>query len=371
MPVAERPANALWAARDRAFMRRALLLARRGWGRTAPNPMVGAVVVRDDKIIGEGWHAEYGGPHAEVMALDGAKERARGSTLYVTLEPCAHTGKTPPCADAIVRAGVSRVVCAVPDPSPAAAGGADRLEAAGIDVAFGLEETDALELNAAFFHAVSSTRRPFVTLKLAVSIDGAIADAAGRSRWLTGSAARRYVHHLRAGHDAVAVGAGTAIADDPSLTVRSARRPRVPPARIVFDRRARLPLDSALVRGARDLPTVVVVADASSDRARSLASAGVRLVEATRLEDALGDLRSLEIRSLLVEGGAELAGALMAHALVDRMIIFQAPVVLGAGARSAFAHVPAHALPDAPRWRVIGRRTLGQDLMTVYAPGAA
>jgi len=370
MSVAERPANAVWAARDRAFMRRALLLARRGWGRTAPNPMVGAVVVRDDKIIGEGWHAEYGGPHAEVMALHGAQERARGSTLYVTLEPCAHTGNTPPCADAIVRAGVSRVVCAARDPSPVAAGGAQRLETAGIDVAFGLEETDALELNASFFHALISTR-PFITLKLAISIDGAIADASGRSRWLTGSAARRYVHHLRAGHDAVAVGAGTAIADDPSLTVRSARRPRVPPARVVFDRRARLPLGSALVRGARDVPTLVVVADASSDRARSLAAAGVRLVEATGLEDALGDLRALEIRSMLVEGGAELAGALMAHALVDRMIIFQAPVVLGAGAQSAFAHIPARALPDAPRWRVVGRRTIGQDLMTVYAPGAA
>jgi diaminohydroxyphosphoribosylaminopyrimidine deaminase/5-amino-6-(5-phosphoribosylamino)uracil reductase len=370
MPVAERPANALWAARDRAFMRRALVLARRGWGRTAPNPMVGAVVVRDGAIVAEGWHAEYGGPHAEVAALEVAGERARGSTVYVTLEPCAHTGKTPPCADALVRAGVSRVVCASRDPSPVAAGGGQRLEAAGIEVAFGLEEADALELNAPFFHALTSAR-PFVTLKLATSIDGAIADAAGRSRWLTGGAARRYVHRLRAGHDAIAVGAGTAIADDPSLTVRSGRRPRVTPARVVFDRRGRVPLTSSLVRTAREVPTIVIVADESSSQAKSLARAGVRLVEATTLEDALRELRSLEVRSILVEGGAELGGALLAHALVDRMIIFQAPIVLGAGAQSAFARVPAHALPEAPRWRVVGRRAIGQDLMTVYAPGAA
>ena len=331
--------------------------------------MVGAVVVRDGEIVGEGWHAEYGGPHAEVLALEAAGQRALGATVYVTLEPCAHTGKTPPCADALVRAGVARVVCAVRDPNPAAAGGAQRLEAAGIEVAFGIEEADALELNAPFFHALTSAR-PFITLKLATSVDGAIADAAGKSRWLTGDTARRYVHRLRAGHDAVAVGVGTAIADDPSLTVRSGRRPRIPPARIVFDRRARLPLGSSLVRTARDVRTVVVVADASSPEARSLADGGVHVVESATLEGSLPALRSLDIRSILVEGGAELAGALLAEAVVDRMIIFQAPVVLGAGARNAFAYVPAHALPDAPRWRVVGRRTLGHDLMTVYAPGA-
>jgi diaminohydroxyphosphoribosylaminopyrimidine deaminase/5-amino-6-(5-phosphoribosylamino)uracil reductase len=331
--------------------------------------MVGAVVVRDGDIIGEGWHAEYGGPHAEVVALEPAGERARGSTKYVTLEPCAHAGKTPPCTDAIVRAGVARVVCAVRDPNPVAAGGAQRLEEAGIEVAFGIEETDARELNAPFFHALASTR-PFTTLKLATSIDGAIADATGKSRWLTGDTARRYVHRLRAGHDAIAVGAGTAIADDPSLTVRTGRRPRIPPARVVFDRRARLPLGSSLVRTAHDVRTIVIVADASSREARALANAGVHIIEGSTLEGSLRDLRALEIRSILVEGGAELAGALLAEAVVDRMIIFQAPVVLGAGARSAFAYVPAHALPDAPRWRVVDRRAVGQDLMTVYAPGA-
>jgi diaminohydroxyphosphoribosylaminopyrimidine deaminase/5-amino-6-(5-phosphoribosylamino)uracil reductase len=356
-------------SRDRAFMRRALVLARRGWGRTAPNPMVGAVVVRDGEIVGEGWHAEYGGPHAEVIALEAAGERARGSTVYITLEPCSHAGKTPPCTKALIRAGVSRVVCALRDPNPVASGGALHLEEAGIEVAFGLEEADAFELNAPFFHTLTSAR-PFITLKLATSIDGAIADASGQSRWLTGDAARRYVHRLRAGHDAIAVGAGTAIADDPSLTVRSGRHPRLPPTRIVFDRRARLPLKSKLVRTAHDVRTIVIVGNASSPEGHALADAGVHVMEGRVLQDSLRDLRSLGVRSILVEGGAELAGALLAEALVDRMIIFQAPVVLGAGARSAFAHVPTRSLRDASRWRVIDRRMIGQDLMTVYAPGA-
>ena len=331
--------------------------------------MVGAVVVRDGEIVGEGWHAEYGGPHAEVVALEAAGDRARGSTVYVTLEPCTHAGKTPPCTDALVRAGVARVVCAVRDPNPVAAGGAARLETAGIEVAVGVEEADAFELNAPFFHALTSAR-PFITLKLATSIDGALADASGQSRWLTGDIARRYVHRLRAGHDAIAVGVGTAIADDPSLTVRSGRRPRIAPARIVLDRRARLPLTSALVRTARDVRTIAVVADRASQAARSLADAGVHIVEASTLDASLRALRSLDLRSILVEGGAELAGALLAEAVVDRMIIFQAPVVLGADARGAFAHVPAQALPNAPRWRIVEHRAMGQDLMTVYAPGA-
>jgi diaminohydroxyphosphoribosylaminopyrimidine deaminase/5-amino-6-(5-phosphoribosylamino)uracil reductase len=364
--LSEHPAVS-WTARDRAFMRRALVLARRGWGWTAPNPMVGAVVVRGDAIVGEGWHARYGGPHAEVAALQAAGDQARDATMYVTLEPCAHTGKTPPCTDALIRAGVRRVICAMHDPHPVAQGGGALLERAGIEVVFGLEHDEAFELNAPIFHALTSTRS-WITLKVATSIDGAIADASGRSRWLTGERTRRYVHRLRAGHDAVAVGIGTALADDPELTVRSGRRPRVAPARIVFDRRARLPSDSKLVRTAREVRTILVTERASSAEARKLADAGVQLLEGT-LPEALTALRDIDIRSVLVEGGAELAGALLNARAVDRMIIFQAPVVLGQGARSAFAHVSPQALPDAPRWRVIGRRAFGPDLMTVYAPG--
>src|SRR6476661_5968049 len=211
----------LAAPDDGAFMRRALALAARGWGRTAPNPMVGAVVVRDGVVVGEGWHAEYGGPHGEVEALRAAGDRARGATIYVTLEPCNHHGKTPPCTDALLAAGVRRVVVACDDPSPVARGGAQRLHEAGVEVTLGVEEQAARELNAPFFHALASDR-PFVRLKLALSLDGAIADHSRQPGWLTGELARREVHRMRAGSDAIAVGIGTVLADDPELTVRHA-----------------------------------------------------------------------------------------------------------------------------------------------------
>ncbi len=260
-----------------AFMRRALELARRGWGQTAPNPMVGAVVVRDGAIVGEGHHARYGEAHAEVAALAAAGDRARGATLYVTLEPCAHHGKTPPCAEAIVAAGVSRVVIAAADPNPRAAGGAARLRAAGLDVVVGDGAADARELNAPHFHRFSHPERPFVTLKLAVSIDGAIAAAdRGTTTRLTGPESRREVHRLRAGHDGIAVGVGTVLADDPQLTVRHWDAPRVPLTRVVFDSTLRTPLDSGLVRTAREAPVVLVARAPDPARARALRGGGGR-----------------------------------------------------------------------------------------------
>jgi diaminohydroxyphosphoribosylaminopyrimidine deaminase/5-amino-6-(5-phosphoribosylamino)uracil reductase len=350
-------------------MRRALSLARRGWGQTAPNPMVGAVVVRDGAVVGEGYHARYGEPHAEVVALRAARELARGATVYVTLEPCAHFGKTPPCVDALIAAGVARVVVATRDPNPEAAGGLDRLRTAGIAVTVGVEEERARELNAPFFHAHTSPR-PWVTLKLAVSLDGAIADAAGRSQWITGPRSRRVVHHLRAGSDAVGVGLGTLLADDPSLTVRDVPAPRVPPRRIIFDRYARTPLDARVVRTARDVPTIVVSVSPDPARARALEAAGVQILAAPTPELALEQLAREGVRSLLVEGGARLAGTLLERALVHRLIIFQAPVLLGAGALAAFAYAPSMVIGDAPRFRVLERRALGDDTMTVYAlPG--
>src|SRR5687768_14841566 len=201
MSTAERPG----AVRDLTHMRRALSLAHLGWGRTAPNPMVGAVVVRDDVVVGEGYHAEFGGPHAEVAALRQAGERARGATVYVTLEPCSHHGKTPPCTEALIAAGVARVVFAADDPNPRAAGGAARLRAAGIDAVGGLERMAACELNAPFFHAFRSSR-PWIVLKLAISADGAIAGPSRERGWVTGPASREQVHRMRAGYDGIAVG---------------------------------------------------------------------------------------------------------------------------------------------------------------------
>lgn len=347
-------------------MRRALLLARRGWGRTAPNPMVGAVVVRDGVVVGEGWHAEYGGPHAEAMALAKAGDRARGADVFVTLEPCAHHGKTPPCADALVAAGVRRVIVAVHDPNPLAGGGIARLRAAGIAVTEDVEREAAAGLNAPFLFTHRDASRPFVTLKLAVSLDGGIAPGDRTQRWLTGEAARKQVHRLRADADAVAVGIGTALADDPDLTVRYGRRPRVAPVRVVFDRGFRLPRTSRLARTARKVP-VWVVGGGPPESARALEQAGVRPVEATGLPAQLKALRDAGIRHLMVEGGAGLAGALMHGGFVDRLIIFQAPVLLGAGALPPFGAVsPGSGAPE--HWRVTERREFGDDLMTIYAP---
>jgi diaminohydroxyphosphoribosylaminopyrimidine deaminase/5-amino-6-(5-phosphoribosylamino)uracil reductase len=348
-------------------MRRALALARRGWGQTAPNPMVGAVIVREGGVIAEGYHRRYGAPHAEVEALQLAGARARGATMYVTLEPCAHHGKTPPCVDAILAAGVGRVVIATRDPNPVAAGGRERLTRAGIEVVVGVEEPRAREHNAIFLHTQTS-RRAWVTLKLAMSIDGAIADADGRSRWITGAESQRAVHWLRAGHDAAGVGIGTAIADDPALTVRHVRSPRVPPTRIVFDREARLPLESTLVRTARETATLVVAHQPAPARVRALRARGVPVIDAPTLGEALVALRARDIRSVLVEGGARLAGALVESALVDRLIIFHAPVLLGAGALPAFVFAAPAELQHARRFVPVERHRFGDDLMTVYAP---
>ena len=349
-------------------MRRAIALAHKGWGQTAPNPMVGAVVVRDGVVVGEGWHARFGEAHAEVAALAAAGDRSRGATLYVSLEPCAHHGKTPPCADAVIAAGIARVVFAAPDPSATGRGGAGRLRSAGVAADGGVEEATAREMNASWFHAAQGAARPWVTLKLAVSLDGAIADAARAPGMLTGDAARREVHRLRANADAIAVGVGTAIADDPQLTVRGRKRPRVAPVRVVFDRTARLPVGSRLARTARQVPTLVVAERADAARAAALVAAGVDVVVSAGLEDALRQLYARGVRHLLVEGGAGLSGALLGAAVVDRLIIFQAPVLLGRGALAAFGEMPGQPLADAVRWSVVARKAFGDDLMTVYAP---
>ncbi|MEO7038669.1 MAG: bifunctional diaminohydroxyphosphoribosylaminopyrimidine deaminase/5-amino-6-(5-phosphoribosylamino)uracil reductase RibD [Candidatus Elarobacter sp.] len=352
---------------DAAFMRRALELARKGWGRTAPNPMVGAVVVRNGEVVGEGHHESFGGPHAEIGALRLAGDRAASATVYVSLEPCAHHGKTPPCTDALIAANVARVVIASLDPNPAAAGGAERLRAAGIEVTSGVVEGAARELNAPFFHWFAE-KRPWVTLKLAVSLDGALADATGHSHWITGEDARRVVHEMRAGSDAIGIGIGTALADDPSLTVRDAPAPRVPPARVIFDRAARLPVESVLARTARDIPTIVVADSPPAARAAALEALGVRVVEASSLRVALDALGDSGTRSLLVEGGARLAGALIGTGMVDRLVIFQGSAIFGAGALGAFAFVPPTEIERARAWRAIERREIGGDTMTVYAP---
>ncbi len=359
-------------------MRRALTLAERGWGQVAPNPLVGAVVVRNGTVVGEGWHRRFGGPHAEVMAISAAGHAARDATLYVTLEPCNHTGKTPPCTEAIMQAGITRVVYALGDPNAVAAGGAERLRKAGVSVREGVLADASAELIAPFVFAAHQTaanhgpRRPWVTLKLAVSLDGALADHTREPGWITGRRARAAVQHLRAGADAVAVGIGTALADDPLLTARLRAAPRTPPVRVVFDRNARLPLASQLVRTVDAAPVLVVASrtprdEADSERRLLLRAAGVTVLEANVLDEALEQLHRRGVQHLLVEGGAGLASSLVGTNVVDRLIIIQGAVILGSGALPAFAALPPRTVAEGIRWRVVARRALGDDSMTTYA----
>lgn len=355
---------------DRQWMRRAIQLACNGWGRVAPNPLVGCVLVRDGGVVGEGWHAEYGGAHAEVAALRAAGDTARGATAYVSLEPCSHWGKTPPCTDALIAAGVRRVVFGGFDPNPKAAGGASVLRAAGIEAAGGVEEATVRDQNAAFFHAHSEEgdARPFVALKLALSLDARIADGAGRSVWITGEEARAETHRLRAGYDAVAVGVGTALADDPRLTARGALQPRVPPVRIVFDRGLRLPVDGGLARSAREVPVWAVTApDAPEDRRHALEAAGVRVLTAVGVDGQLRAIREAGVRSMFVEGGAVLASSLLEQDVVDRMYLFYAPVLIGPEGAAPFGGIATPLLAEAVRWRRIATQSLGADTLVTLA----
>ena len=353
-------------APERAAMQRALDLARRGWGRVAPNPLVGAVVLAGGGVVAEGYHAEYGGPHAEVVALEAAGARARGATLVVNLEPCAHHGKTPPCTEAIVAAGVARVVAAVSDPDPQARGGAGVLRAKGVIVSLGLLAEAAAARNAPFLFAREQAERPFVALKLATSIDGRIADAAGSSRWVSGEAAREYVHWLRAGFDAIAVGGMTALRDNPQLTVRGPVTPRHPPVRVVFDRRAMLNQTADLVKTAHDVPTWVMSSpDAPPASVSLLEQSGVRVFRPGSLADGLRALRAAGIESVLCEGGGALGAKLLVDGLVDRLYWVQAPVWLGEAAVPAFPGMAAAPLAAAPRWIPVERRALGPDTLLV------
>jgi diaminohydroxyphosphoribosylaminopyrimidine deaminase/5-amino-6-(5-phosphoribosylamino)uracil reductase len=351
---------------ERAAMLRAIQLAWNGWARVGSNPLVGAVVLRDGAVVGEGFHAEFGGPHGEVVALATAGELARGADLVVTLEPCRHYGKTPPCTEAILRAGIRRVVFGAHDVDPEALGGAEVLRRGGIAVEHGVLAGEVRRQNAVFFHRHSQRGRPFVALKLALSLDARIADRDGRSRWVSGEESREFVQWLRAGYEAIGVAAGTARADDPALTVRGPLRPHRPPLRVLFDRRAEVPATAQLIATARETPTVVVLGHEAAAGARAaVTAAGAEIVVAEDLAGALAALHERGIASLLVEGGGTLAGRLLAAGLVDRLYAIVAPILLGAGGVPAFGELPGVALASAPRWRVSERRVLGDDQLLV------
>ena len=313
-------------------MRRALFHAARGQGRTTPNPMVGAVVVSaDGVVVGQGWHERAGEAHAEVHALEGAGERARGATLYVTLEPCCHVGRTGPCTERIIDAGIARVVCALQDPDQRVSGeGYATLRAHGLTVDTGVCEEEAARLNAAFI-AIKTLGRPLVIVKAATSLDGCVAAQPGQCTPITSPEANRRTHVLRASVDAIAVGSETLLIDDPLLTARACPRLR-PLVRVVFDRRLRTPPSAGVFSTLRDGPVIILTSRrGESDRVASLESAGAVVLEADTVLDALNALVAWDVSTLLVEGGPQLQRAFAKARLVDRVHLVVAPHSLGAG----------------------------------------
>lgn len=346
------------------FMQRALELGRQG--DPSPNPHVGSVVVRDDRIVGEGHHHAAGSDHAEVVALTAAGAEARGATLYVTLEPCNHDGRTPPCVDAILGAGISRVVVGCRDPNPSVRGGGlERLESAGVEVKVGVLEAEARELIRPWSHFIT-TGRSYLALKLGISLDGRIATRTGASKWITSPESRARVHQLRAQHDAVLVGVATVLADNPRLTVRDV--PGRSPIRIIVDSKLRIPVSSQLVQTAQQVPTCVVTTSAAPrSGVEELEALGVRVIRVPATAEGrcdpvaiLTELASREVVNVLCEGGAELAGSLLAAQLPQELHVFVAPVLLGPRGRpGAVDWAGPESPPDAPRidparWELCG-----------------
>jgi len=318
-------------------MRAALALARRGLGRVWPNPAVGAVLVRDGRVVGRGWTQPGGRPHAETEALARAGEAAAGATLYVPREPRSHHGKSPPCVDALLAAGIARAVIAIEDPDPRVSGrGIAGLREAGVETVLGVSADEARDLNAGFLLCLAEGR-PLVTLKLAMTLDGRIATRTGESRWITGESARARAHLMRARHDAVVVGSGTVLADDPLLNVRLPGLGDWSPLRIVLDGRMRLPLTSSLVASAGEMPTLLVTLEGGDRlRRRAFVDCGVEVIEAPPGADGALDLKHVlsllaerGLTRILAEGGARLAAALLRLQLVDRLAIFRAPGMIG------------------------------------------
>lgn len=359
------------APADARFMTLALALGRRGMGQVWPNPAVGCVIVQGDVIVGRGATQRGGRPHAETVALDQAGAAARGATAYVTLEPCAHTGRTPPCADALIAAGVARVVVATGDPDPRVAGqGIARLRAAGIAVDIGLMRRAAEQDHAGFLMRVTRGR-PFVTLKLASSLDGRIATTTGESRWITGEVSRRAVHGLRARHDAVLIGAGTARADDPMLDVRDVGDVRQP-VRVVVSRDLNLPINGRLAQTAREQP--VWLCHGPDVETRDWHRAEVETLECTLsgprvdLTSALQQLGARGITRVLCEGGGHLAAALMQAKLVDALVVFQAGLAIGSDGLPSLAGLGVDALKQAPRFRLDSVAQIGGYVMQHWSP---
>ena len=362
-------------AADQRFMQLALSLGRRGQGRTWPNPAVGAVVVKDGVIVGRGWTQPGGRPHAEPEALGRAGEAARGATLYVTLEPCSHFGRSPPCADAVIAAGISRVVSAIEDPNPEVGGqGHARLRAAGIVVDVGLCAAEAARDHAGHFRRVRD-KRPHVTLKLAVSADDKIGAAGHKPVAITGVSAQTQVHQLRARSDAILVGIGTVLADDPLLTCRLPGMEARSPVRVVLDRALRMPGDGRLVHSARQTPLWVMTSDFSeAPAAVKLGAAGAQVIRVATTTNPAGlDLPAVlhalsgkGITRLMVEGGARVASSFVASGLADEIWLLRGPDMIGADGVPALGALPLAAITQSQSFKVHASETFGKDTLTIY-----
>jgi diaminohydroxyphosphoribosylaminopyrimidine deaminase/5-amino-6-(5-phosphoribosylamino)uracil reductase len=358
---------------DAIWMRRALRLAERGRGLASPNPPVGAVVVRDGKAIGQGFHRGPGTAHAEVVALEAAGEAARGATLYLTLEPCTHEGRTGPCAPRVISSGVARVVVGTTDPNPAVDGrGITAIRAAGIEVDLGILASDTERLIASFTKFIR-TRRPFVTAKLAVSLDGRAAAADGSSQWITGPTARRDAHRLRSASGAVLVGIGTVLRDDPKLTVRLRAYRGRQPIRVVLDSSGRTPMGAAVLSS--QAPTLIATTDkATEETIGALRSRGAEVMRfpsrdgRVDLALALDALGKRDIVDVLVEGGPTVIGEAVERSLVDRYVFYVAPMLLGSGGPGAIAALLAPTISDARELRIDSTRHVGADLRIEASP---
>ncbi len=360
---------------DSDHMTAALALARRNLGNTAENPSVGCVIVSAaGDVVGRGWTAPGGRPHAETEALARAGGAAKGATAYVTLEPCAHHGQTPPCVEALIKAGVKRVVIGTLDPDPRTCGkSVQRLEAAGVGVTMDICREAARDSVLGFASRIRRGR-PAITLKLATSLDGRIATSSGASQWITGELARKSGHMLRAEHDAMLVGSGTAVADNPDLTCRIEGLEGRSPVRVIADGRLRLPLTSKLVLTAKDHPTWVVTAKGENQaRQKALRETGVEVLEVGRtkageldLGAALHQLGARGLNTVLVEGGSRLAGALMRNSLVDRVVWYRAPLIIGGDGRAALEAMDVADLADAPRLKRRSIDPIGEDVAETY-----
>ncbi len=356
---------------DRLYMKRALRLAAKGRGRTSPNPMVGAVIVSRSRIVGQGYHHRAGDPHAEVLALRAAGKQARGGTLYVTLEPCCHTRKrTPPCVPVLVESGLRRVVVATPDPNPQVKGrGVSRLRRACIDVTVGCCREEAEQLNEAYIHWIT-TGRPFLTLKAAMTLDGKIATAGGDSRWITGREARLQIHRLRGQVDAVMVGIGTVLHDDPQLTARPPGSKVRQPVRVILDSRLRIPLNAKVLstKGGGEV-VIVTTRHAATPRIENLQRLGATIVIVpaehgrVSLNVCLTELGKRGITSVLLEGGSELNASALSGGLVHRLQLYVAPTLLGGqNAKGVFGGTSPTSLTDAQPLKDVQLKRIGRDV---------